>query len=96
MGPLVSSFNAQCGCDNYRPAMQGLDAALQEAEEQQVEAHRAHAQTIDRLVETHAGRLDAALQQYEDHRKVPECRLAVTECLSTCLMHPWVFGIARG
>ena len=52
------------------PVMQALDAALQEAEEQQLKAHRAHAQTIDRLVETQAGRLDAALQQYEDHRKV--------------------------
>lgn len=52
------------------PVVQALDAALQEAEEQQLKAHRAHARTIERLVETQTGRLDAALQQYEYHREV--------------------------
>ena len=54
---------------------QALDADLQEAEDQQLEAHNTHAQTLTRLVETQAERIDTTALKYEEERKVhPICR----------------------
>ena len=51
-------------------ALQALDVELQEAEDQQLEAHNTHLQILNRLVEMQTGCIDASMQRYEDDRKV--------------------------
>ena len=43
---------------------------LQEAENQHVEAHKAHVKTLDSLIEMQNQRLNAAVAKYEEERKV--------------------------
>ena len=50
---------------------------LQEAENQHVEAHEAHVRMLDSLIDMQNRRLNAAVANYEDERKV---LMAVCHC----------------
>lgn len=69
-------------------SVQALDAELQEAEAQQIEAHEAHLKTVTGLIEKQEVRLDATLHRYEDIRTVrPPCPHVSTAPKSPSCIH---------